>query len=119
MAAAWGRVAAASCALALAIAAFRTEEADRTYGTGLDLAVRPDEEPTTERPGRLDAYEAAAALDPFRGLYALRAGQMRLRRALKADRATRPAELAAARVHLADAARLRPLDPAPQGALAQ
>jgi len=113
------RVAATVLAVFLAAVSLRTLHAESAYESGLDVAVDPRRSPALDLPGRLDAYEEAMRRDPGEGLYALRAGQIRLLRAAKAAGGVDRVELETARERLRTAARLRPLDARPRAQLAR
>jgi tetratricopeptide (TPR) repeat protein len=105
---------AALLALLLAFAAVPAIRADVVYGA----AVGYGSDPTEDRPGRLEAYEEAANLDPREPLYALRAGDLRSSRA-KTQLDARTEHLRAAHEHYLRAVRLAPLDPRARIGLAQ
>src|SRR6185295_10487841 len=111
--------AAAAGAALLGAACLRSLHAEAAYEAGLALSGDPHQGPAHDLPGRLAWYEEAMERDPGDGLYALRAGQIRLARAT--PRGARPDldELAAARGLLARAAALRPLDFRPRAELAR
>lgn len=119
------RVAAAAAALALAASEVRTWRAEQAYQRGV-RATDPrsgDEvvdDVLRDVPGRLEAYEAAARIDPGEPLYALRAGQMHV---LRAGRRPPPPDrgerVAAARELLERSLRALPLDSRAHDALAQ
>jgi tetratricopeptide (TPR) repeat protein len=112
------RVAAAVGAVFLAAASLRAMYAESAYEAGLELSVDPKDDPALDVTGRLEAYEEAMRRDPGDGLYALRAGQIRLRRAARRDGSVDRKELAAARASLLRATELRPLDSRPRAQLA-
>jgi len=113
------RIAAAVGAAALAAASLRTMHAEAAYETGLDASVDPRRSPALDLPGRLEAYEEAVRRDPGEELYVLRAGQVRLLRAVRRGGEIDGVELAAARGLLVRATELRPLDSRPRAQLAR
>lgn len=90
----------------LAAAALRTVHAEAAYEAGLALAPHEETPPFADVPGRLERYETALRRDPWEGLYALRAAQIRLRR----PSAREPAERERIDALLAHARALRPSD---------
>lgn len=98
---------AAILALALAVRAFHVARVDSGYVSAVGFGVPAAE----DLPGRLEAYEAAAAADPGETAYAFRAGRLRLSRAFDAEGEERSAQAAAALAHLERAVELQPLDP--------
>src|SRR5262245_46521593 len=103
-------VALAACAGGLAAAALRTVSAEEAYEAGLAKAADVHTDPAADMPGRLEAYEEAARRDASESLYALRAAQIRLSRAIHADGGLVRAELAAAERLIASAGAARPLN---------
>jgi hypothetical protein len=103
-------VALAACAGGLAAFSLRTVGAEQAFEDGLARAADAETDPAADLPGRVEAYEEAARLDPGESLYALRAAQIRLARARRLAGPAAREQLAAAERLLDGAAAARPLD---------